>query len=144
MKKRGSALLELAVAMTILGPVLAGVFQFGYALFVYNNLESAVRGGARYASARSYDSSSAAPSPDYSAAVKNMVVYGNPEGTGQPVARGLSASNVEIQANMNGAAPESITVAITGYKVDAVFTSFTFDGKPAKTFPYTGTPAPLQ
>jgi len=144
MSKRGSALIELAVVMGILGPILAGVFQFGYTLFVYNNLESAVRGGARYASMRSYDSSSSAPSSDYSAAVKNMVIYGNPDGTGQPIAPGLSTANVEILANMNGAVPESITVEITGYKVDAVFTSFTFSGKPSKTFPYTGTPEPAR
>jgi hypothetical protein len=71
-----------------------------------------------------------------------MVVFGNAEGTGQPLSRGLKASNVQIQPNMNGAAPESITVQITGYTIDAVFTSFTFNGKPSTTFPYTGTAAP--
>ncbi len=142
MKRRGSAMIELAVAIGILAPILAGVFQFGYVLFVYNNLESAVRGGARYASMRAYDSGGATPSAEYSAAVKNMVVYGNSEGTGQAVVAGLTPEHVEILPGMKGAAPESITVAIRGYKVDAVFTSFTFEGKPSKTFPYTGTPEP--
>jgi len=91
---------------------------------------------------RAYDSAGATASAAFSAAVKNMVVYGNSEGTGQPVVSGLSVENVEILPNMKGAAPESITVAIRGYKVDAVFTSFTFEGKPSKTFPYTGTPEP--
>jgi Flp pilus assembly protein TadG len=141
-KRQGSALLEFAIATGILVPLFTGTFQFGYTLYVYNNLQSAVRGGARYASMRSYDSPSATPSSGFSSAVKNMVVYGNPDGTGQPVSRGLTASNVQIQPNMNGAAPESITVQITGYAIDAVFTSFTFNGKPSTTFPYTGTAAP--
>jgi hypothetical protein len=142
MKRRGNAILEFAVATTILVPVFAGTFQFGYTLYVYNNLDSAVRGGARYASLRAYDAASAIPSAAFSSEVKNMVVYGNPPGAGQPVAQGLSVSNVEIIPNMNGAAPESITVRITGYTVDAIFTWFTFKGKPAATFPYLGTPAP--
>jgi Flp pilus assembly protein TadG len=140
--RQGSALLEFALATSILVPLFAGTFQFGYTLYVYNNLQSAVRGGARYASMRSYDSANSTPSSGFSTAVKNMVVYGNPDGTGQPVSRGLTPSNVQILPTMNGAAPESITVQITAYTIDAVFTSFTFNGKPGTTFPYTGTAAP--
>jgi hypothetical protein len=44
--------------------------------------------------------------------------------------------------DMHGATPESITVRITGLTVNAVFTSFTFNGKPSTTFPYAGTPSP--
>ena len=140
--ERGSSLLEFALATGILVPLFAGTFQFGYTLFVYNDLQSAVRGGARYASMRSYDSATSTPSPEFLTTVRNMAVYGNPGGRGRPVAPGLAPSNVEVLPNMNGAAPESITVRITGYTVNAVFTSFTFDGKPATTFPYMGTPAP--
>ncbi len=140
--RRGSAMIEFAVASAILVPLFAGTFQFGYAFFVYNTLSSAVRGGARYASMRAYDSSSGTPSAAFSTAVRNMVVYGNAEGGGQPVTPRLTAANVEIAPNMNGAAPESITVRIHGLTVDAVFTSFTFNGKPSATFPYAGTPAP--
>jgi Flp pilus assembly protein TadG len=140
--RQGSALLEFALAASILVPLFTGTFQFGYTLYVYNNLQSAVRGGARYASMRSYDSASSTPSNQFSTAVKNMVIFGNPDGTGQPVSRGLTPSNVQIQPNMNGAAPESITVQIAAYTIDAVFTSFTFNGKPSTTFPYTGTAAP--
>jgi Flp pilus assembly protein TadG len=141
-KRRGSALLEFALATSILVPLFTGTFQFGYTLYVYNNLQSAVRGGARYASMRPYDSAGPTPSHEFSTAVRNMVVFGNPDGTGQPVSPGLTVSNVQIQPNMNGAAPESITVQIAGYTVDAVFTSFTFNGKPSTTFPYTGTVQP--
>ncbi len=101
-----------------------------------------MRGGARYASLRAYDSANATPSPAFSKAVGNMVVYGNPDGTGNSVAPRLSVANVEVLPTMNGAAPESVTVRITGYAVDAVFATFPFNGKPSVTFPYSGTPAP--
>ena len=140
--RRGSSLLEFAVATGILIPLFTGTFQFGYALFVYNDLQSAVRGGARYASMRAYDSATNTPSAGFLTAVRNVVVYGNPDGSGGAVAPGLAASNVEVLPNMHGAVPESITVQITGYSVNAVFTSFTFNGKPGTTFPYSGTPAP--
>jgi hypothetical protein len=135
-------MLEFAVAAGILVPLFAGTFQFGYTLFVYNSLSSAVRGGARYAAMRGYDSSGATPSEGFATAVRNMVVYGNPDGSGQPVAPGLTAANVEVVPNMRGAAPESITVSISGLTVNAIFTSFTFNGKPSTTFPYAGTPSP--
>jgi hypothetical protein len=135
-------MLEFAVAAGVLVPLFAGTFQFGYSLFVYNELSSAVRGGARYASMRAYDSSNSTPSTAFSTAVRNMVVYGNAEGSGRPVAPGLTTAKVEIEPNMNGAVPESITVRISGLTVDAVFTSFTFNGKPSATFPYAGTPSP--
>ena len=64
--RRGNAMLEFALASSILVPLFAGVFQFGYTLYVYNNLDSAVRGGARYASLRAYDSATASPSAAFS------------------------------------------------------------------------------
>jgi hypothetical protein len=140
--RRGNAILEFAVASSILVPLFAGVFQFGYSLYVYNNLDSAVHGGARYASLRAYDSATPTPSAAFSKAVENMVVYGNPDGTGSPVAPGLSIANVEVLPNMNGAAPESITVRIADYTVNAIFADFQFKGKPGVTFPYSGTPSP--
>ena len=136
-------MIEFAFATSILIPAFVGTFQFGYTFHVYNNLNSAVRGGARYASMQSYDSGSSTPSTAFSTAAKNMVVYGNSAGTGNPVAPGLTTNNVQVVAIMKGAIPSSITVQITGYTVDAVFRSFTFNAKPSTTFAYTGTAAPI-
>src|SRR5262249_26608847 len=140
--RRGNAMLELALATSVLVPVFAGTFQFGYTFYVYDNLTSAIRGGARYASMRTYDSGSSTPSTGFSTAVKNMVVYGNVEGTGSPVVLGLTTSNVQVIPNMNGSVPASMTVRITGFVVGQVFGSYTFNAKPSTTFSYTGTYAP--
>src|SRR4051812_15472703 len=106
---KGNAMIEFAVATGILVPAFIGTFQFGYTFHIYNNLNSAVRGGARYASMQSYDSGSSTPSMAFSTAVKNMVVYGNSAGTGNPVALGLTTANVQVLAVMKGAVPSSIT-----------------------------------
>ncbi len=135
-------MLEFAIATGLLVPAFAGTFQFGYAFFTYNNLDTAIRGGARYASMRSYDSANGTPSAAFLAAVQNMVVYGNSAGTGNPVTAGLKPANVEVLPIMNGKIPRAMTVRITGYSVDAIFTKFNFTAKPSTTFPYTGTPAP--
>jgi Flp pilus assembly protein TadG len=140
--RRGNAMLELAIATGILVPTFTGVFQFGYTFFVYNSLGSAVRGGARYASIRTYDSSSSNPSVSFDTAVKNMVVFGNPAGTGSPISPGLTVGHVQVLPNMKGAIPRSITVRINGYTVNAIFKATTFNAKPSTTFEYMGTPAP--
>jgi hypothetical protein len=139
----GNAMLEFAISAAVILPVFVGTFQYGYTFFTYNKLESAIRGGARYASMRTYDSSTSTPSVAFSTAVKNMVVYGNSAGTGSPLSPHLDGSNVEVLPTMQGAIPRFMTVRITGYQLDAVFTTFSFNAKPSRTFAYTGTPSPL-
>jgi len=136
-------MLELAFSVSVLVPAFAGTFQFGYTFYVYDNLNSAIRGGARYASIRTYDSGTSTPSTAFSTAVKNMVVYGNVEGTGSPVVLGLTTANVQLVPNMKGSVPASMTVRITNFTVGQVFGSYTFNSKPSTTFAYTGTYAPF-
>jgi len=140
--RRGNALVEFALSFGLLFAVFAGVFQFGYVYYVYNTLESAVRGGARYASLRVYDSATSTPSSAYLTAVRNMVVYGNPSASGQALAPGLTPENVSLTVDMEKNVPTRITVAISNYTVSAVVQSFTLAGKPKVTFPFTGRFAP--
>ena len=46
-RQRGNALVEFALAFGFLFPVITGTFQFGYAFFVYNELQNAVRAGGQ-------------------------------------------------------------------------------------------------
>jgi Flp pilus assembly protein TadG len=139
---RGSAAIEFALSFAFLFSVFTGVFQFGYAFYQYNALESAVRGGARHASLRTYDSSTETPSAAYLAAVRNMVVYGDPNGGVQPVARGLTPARVTVTMTFERSVPRRVAVAITNYTIDAVFTSMSLNGKPKATFLYVGRWAP--
>jgi Flp pilus assembly protein TadG len=140
--ERGNGLVEFALSFALLFSVFTGVFQFGCFYYTYNKLESAVRGGARYASLRVYDSATSTPSAGFQTAVQNMVVYGNPAGGGQPMAPGLTPSKVTITVVMDRNVPQRVSVAITGFQINAVFKTIGLNGKPKAAFPYMGRFAP--
>ena len=140
--RRGSTLVEFALSFSLLFAMLAGVFQFGYAFYLYNTLEGAVRSGARYASLRVYDSATATPSSAYLNAVRNMVVYGNPAGGDRAMAAGLTPEKVSVTVSMERNVPARISVAISSYTIDAVVHSFNLVNKPRVTFPFMGRFAP--
>ncbi len=140
-RQGGNALIEFALAFGFLFPVLTGTFQFGYAFFVYNELQNAVRQGARYAAYKTYDSSSATPSTTFANSVKNAVVYGNPAGGTTPIAPSLTTANVNLQVTFTSGVPEMMTVSIQNYTLDAFLRTFSIS-KPAASFSYVGVYAP--
>jgi Flp pilus assembly protein TadG len=137
-RERGNAILEFALAAPVLLLILAGAFQFGYSFFLYNRLISTVHAGARYASLRTYDSATSTPSSAFLTEVRNLVVYGDPAGGDTPVVPALRPEHVRITASMNNSTPVSITVAITGFEADVVFTKFRFIERPSATFAFAG------
>jgi len=140
--QRGDAIIEFALSFAFLFSIFTGVFQFGYAFYQYNYLENAVRGGARYASLRAYDSATSTPSAAYLTAVRNMVLYGDPSGGAQPVTPGLTADKVTVTMTFERNVPRGVTVAISNYQIDAVFTRLTLSNKPKVSFPFLGRYAP--
>lgn len=140
--KSGNAVIELALAMPVLIGLFLGSLQFGYSFYIYNDLEQAVRAGARYASMRSYSSTSSTPDTAYQTAVKNAVVYANPAGGTQPVAPGLTAANVALTMEMQQGVPSAVTVAITNYRLPQIVGSVLLTDKPATQFPYLGVYTP--
>ncbi len=136
--RRGNAMIEFALAFAMLFPVLAGTFQFGYAFYIYNTLETAVRAGARYASLRTYDSPSETPSDNYLSTVRNMVVYGDPNGGDTPVVPGLAPEHVTVDVTFVDGLPRKVTVGVDDYQANAVFRLLDFNTKPTVTMPYVG------
>jgi Flp pilus assembly protein TadG len=140
-RQAGNALIEFALAFGVLFPILTGTFQFGYAFFVYNELQNAVRQGARYAALKTYDSNSTTPSAAFLASVRNAVVYGDPAGGQIPVAKSLTPSNVNVTVTFTNGAPEMMTVSIQNYTLDAFLRTFTLN-RPSASFSYVGVYAP--
>jgi Flp pilus assembly protein TadG len=138
--ERGHAMLELAVSAGVMVSCLVGTFQFGYTFYTYNQLVTAVGNGARYAAQRTY----LAGSDDLelgNAAIRNMVVYGDPQppSDAAPVVPKLTPAEVEVRWDLGpDGTPLNVNVAIKGYTTDAIFRSFTFDGRPSVQFPYIG------
>jgi Flp pilus assembly protein TadG len=140
--RRGNAMLELALASTILIYVFTGVFQFGYSMYLYNELESGVRAGVRYASLAGISNNADSSIPAaYTTAVQNMVVYGTPSpgASPVPVINGLTTGAVTVGVNFDsGHVPTDVSVKISTYSVDAIFKTFTFANKPVLKMPYFG------
>ena len=141
--RSGTAIIEFAIGSGVLMAVFAGTFEFGYTFYIYNNLQTAVNNGAKYAAIRTYDSTSSTASGCFQTAVQDMVVYGDPTGTNTtPVAPGLSTSNVTVTPTFTNSVPTAMTVSISSYTINSVFASFTLTNKPQVTYPYLGGFAP--
>jgi Flp pilus assembly protein TadG len=145
-KRRGSqggnAFIEFALGATVLVAMFTGTFQFGYAFYTYNNLQNAVRAGASFAAMEAYDSNSTTPSTAFKTAVENVVVYGNRSGTGRSIVPGLTAANVNFTPVFTNNVPSAMTVSVTGFTINAIFSSFSLTNKPQVTMPYYGRYSP--
>ncbi len=140
-KRRGSVIIEFALSFAVLFPFMAAVFEFGYGFFVYIQLQNSVREGARYASLRTYNTSTASYTLDYANAVKNVVVYGDPLGGSTSTIPNLTAANVDLVVTFANAVPSAVTVSVKDYSMYTVFHTFVLQ-KPRCTFPYVGRYAP--
>jgi hypothetical protein len=109
-RERGAAIVEFAMMMPLMLILIFVTTEFGRAYYHYNTLAKTVREAARYLSVR-------APGVNVAQA-KNIIVYGNPAGTGNPVVPRLSVSNVPNPVYTNtGTFPviTTVTVTVTGY-----------------------------
>lgn len=109
-RQRGTALVEFALALPLILMMTCLATEFGRAYYQYNTITKSVREAVRYLSVR-------APNVDIDKA-KNIVVYGNPAGTGTPLAPGLSITNVSIpDRGTAGSYPtfSTVSVMVTGY-----------------------------
>ena len=132
--ERGNAMLEFALGWTILWFLFTGVYQFGYAFYVYDVLQTATANAAELGSKMTYDTGN--PSA-YTTALQNMVVYGDETTGTSPIVSGLSSANVTITANPVGY-PTDITVTVTSFTINAFFQNFTFTNKPRATVQFYG------
>ena len=140
-RQKGNALIEFALAFVLLLPLFYGTFQFGLAFFYYNQLVSAVRAGARYASLRTYDSNSTSPSQFYRMSVENMTVCGETAGCLSSTVPGLKTQHIKVQMTFANGVPAFVTVSIFNFPLNVVLRTFKLS-RPAAVFPYLGVYAP--
>lgn len=133
----GNAVIEFVLTFPMLIFMMGSLFQLGHAFLVYNALEGAVRGGARYASVTDFD---APDGVEFSDAVRKLVVYGTPSPDGQnPLVPGLSLENVIVESLQDGAGvPISVSVSITEFPLLKILSQVTLIDKPKSTFQFMG------
>ena len=108
--QRGVALVEFALILPLLLLMSFIVIDYSRALYQYNTLTKSVRDAARFLSMQSPGSGGAQ--------AKNLVVYGNPAGTGSPLVIGLNTSLVRDPVwQLAGTSPviNTVTIRISGY-----------------------------
>ena len=109
--ERGATLLEFAIGATVFLTAMFAVIEFGRALWTHNALADAARRGARYAV--NHQQSDVA-------AVRNVVVYGDPAGGAKPLVDNLSTANVRVQYSGFGLGSGTVSVSITNYQFQFV------------------------
>lgn len=106
---------ELALVLPLFLILFATTAEFGRFFYEYSTLAKAARAGSRYLV-------TAGVSVDEDTRAKNIVVYGNPEGTGSPIINGLTTANVTITRKGDVLIlPDTVKVEITGYKYQPIF-----------------------
>ncbi|HYG82322.1 MAG TPA: TadE/TadG family type IV pilus assembly protein [Pyrinomonadaceae bacterium] len=138
--ERGTQLIELAIVLPLFLVMFGAAAEFGRYFYEYTTLDKAARAGSRYLT-------NAPVNGAEDAKARNIVVYGNPAGTGTPVVKGLTPAHVVItRAGGAASVPETVTVQILGYKYQPVFDlgklvnvqtlSLNIDVKPSVTMRY--------
>jgi Flp pilus assembly protein TadG len=145
--ERGAQLVELAIVLPLFLVMFAATAEFGRFFYEYTTLAKAARAGTRYLIT--------APSTVKSdAEARNIVVYGNPAGTGTPIVSGLTTSNIVVTRKGGvPVLPQTVSVGVTGYKYQPIFDvgkllnisslSLNVDVKPSVTMRYLLTQPPL-
>ena len=110
--ERGATLVEFSIGVTVFAVAMFAVLEFSRLLWVHNALTDAARRGARYAVMHSATDS---------ASVKNVVVYGNAAGTGNPMLENLTVDDVDVDYNDFGMNDGTVTVSIDDYQYQFVF-----------------------
>jgi Flp pilus assembly protein TadG len=109
--ERGATLVEFAISATVFLTAMFGVLEFGRAVWAHNALTDAARRGARYATLNTSASS---------VQVKNVVVFGNPDGTGSPMLNNLGTGNVNVSYDGFSLNNGTVSVSITNYQFQLV------------------------
>jgi hypothetical protein len=129
--QRGQALIEFAIGFFVLWLVFAGVYQFGYSFWVYNQLLTSVSNAAQLGSKMQFDLANRSGA---TTSLQNMVLYGSTSAGARPMVSGLTASNVTVRFlpeptnSIPSPVPEFVSIEITNYTIDAIFRTFTFSG----------------
>lgn len=117
-RQRGFAMVETTIVLPLLLILALGAAEFGQMLQMSNVINKQQQDGARYLSSRGTFGTTGVVVLDASIidAARNLVVYGNTQGTGTPLLPGLSVEDVTVSIP----SPNHIRVAVE-YQYPPIF-----------------------
>ena len=106
-------------------PTTLGTLEIGRVFYQYNSITKSVRDGVRLISL--YSLTDPSYTNIYQPQAKNLVVYGNTNGTGSPLVPGLTTGMVSINTASVASAGsiKLVTVTVTGYNLGYITSFFT-------------------
>lgn len=116
--QQGVALIEFALILPLLLLLIFITTEFGRAIYQYDTLTKSVRNAARYLSIQ--------PPNTRINEARNLVVYGNIEGSGQPLALGLGLQHVQNTPTWgqafgtDGYGIKTVTIEVTNYTFNSL------------------------
>lgn len=121
----GSTLVEFAIGATVFLLAMFAVIEFGRALWTHNALADAARRATRYAVNQPASTppgitttgTNVGPSVT---AIKNVAVYGDPNGGSQPLVNDLTIGNVNVNYQDFVLGDGTVAVTITNYQFQFV------------------------
>jgi hypothetical protein len=132
--RRGSALIEFALGLVVLAPVLIGLTRLIVTAYVLSEMQSAVRQGAEFASQQPFGFEE--PGPEVKDRIRNVVLYGTPDRGERPRIPGLLPDSVRITVVRRGGLPQQVSVSIGDYRAPGG--AVQIQQGPRSSFPYRG------
>lgn len=101
--QKGTAIVEFTIVLPFLLMLILGISELGHFIYQYNTLNKVVRDGARYLSENSKLGSTGRivdlSSGTIATRTKNLTVYGNVYGSGDPLLPGLNTGNLALSVD---------------------------------------------
>lgn len=117
----GATLLEFSIGASVFLTGMFAVIEFGRALWTHNALSDAARRAARYAvnepasTPPGVVTSGTNVGPSLTA-IRNVAIYGNPNGGTQVMVNDLTPTNINVEYTGFGVGEGTVTVTITNYQ----------------------------
>ena len=125
-RQRGATLVEFAIGALVFFTATFGVLEFSRLLWTHNALADAARRAARYAVTQSAGTATSATGitgrnvgPSV-AAIRNVAVYGKPQGGTTPLVNGLKPENIEVVYSNFALGDGTVSVRIVNYDFNFV------------------------
>ena len=114
----GQAAAELAFVIPLMMIILFGAFQVARVFYLYHTLQKALRGGAGLltrASTINYCDAEDAALTD----ARNFIVFGNLQGSGDPLVRGLTPEMIQVLPERTDAESTVVTECLCTEEADS-------------------------
>lgn len=129
--RKGSALLESALALAVLAPLAVVAGQYAWSFYQFQTLYSVVEETARFGASASLRDGEEA----WREIVRQFALCGAPSPCTHPRVESMRPDNVQVELLRPTGAAASVRVSIQGFNVATPGGSKQFDGNPSAQFP---------